>query len=288
MSVIGLLIVKNEAAVLQRCIDSWSKVCDHFFILDTGSDNCDYLYNLFPTKPFNYFRTSYEKFSFGQARNDCIEYAERVCGFLPETYYVMIDADDVLPAGFEFPELTKDAYAINYRTSPTTSHVHYRMWRAELGLRYVGAVHEYLNVSGRNCAVLPLEVIHDPLPNKGKDPKRNLNILMSERNSLRQLFYLGNELMDNGRYSEACIYWSHYVDRCRFEGFWDQELMCCMWRLARYTADKTKALEICAAGLALFPNCAELEAEVMYRQGALYLRHIPWYEHLFGERRFYV
>jgi glycosyltransferase involved in cell wall biosynthesis len=287
MRVVGLLIVKNEQGVLQRCLDSWSKVCDQFFILDTGSSNRDYLYDLRSSKPFNYYCTSYDNFHFDVARNDCIAYAEREGGVSEGTYFCMIDADDILPPDFKFPELTEDVYAINYRTSMFTTHVHYRIWRSDLRLRYKGAVHEHLVLSNNTSAILPLEVVHSPLPSKDKDPQRNLKILMANRNTTRELFYLGNELMDLGRFDEACIYWQHYINRAKFEPVWWEELQCCYWRLARYTQDKDECLKICEEGLKKFPACGELQAEVSYRYGAKYAPKIPWYEHLFGERQYY-
>jgi glycosyltransferase involved in cell wall biosynthesis len=291
MQVVGLLIVKNEEAVLQRCIDSWSKVCDSLFILDTGSSSKDYLNNLHSTKEIVVWDdgTENKPFNFSKARNNLIYLAEKYMGTV-KTYFIMIDADDILPNDFQLPFLTKDVYAFNYRTSLTTSHVTYRMWDKDCKLRYVGAVHEYLDFSTRphTSEILPLEIIHAPLPNKDKDPQRNLIILKSEMPTLRQLFYMGNELMDNGRFEEACIYWSHYIDRARFEPTWNQELMCCFWRLARYTLDYNKAIDICLEGLSKFPDCAELRAEVAYRNRQTFVPDIPWYEHLFGERRFYA
>jgi glycosyltransferase involved in cell wall biosynthesis len=287
--IIGLLIVKNEQAVLQRCIDHWSKVVDRFFILDTGSSSRDYLYLLKSSVPFNYYCTTYDKFHFDVARNDCIDYAMRE-GASDGDYFVFIDADDVLPEGFKFPELTKDVYAVNYRTSPTTSHIHHRIWRAGLKLRYKGAVHEFLDIKWDKHSVetLPLEVIHLPVVAQNKDPNRNLNILISNRNTMRELFYTGNELKDHGRFDEACIYWEHYINRAKFEATWHEELMCCYWRLARYTKDKDKALSICREGLSKFPNCAELHGEVAYRNGQKYVATIKWFNHLFGEKWFYV
>jgi glycosyltransferase involved in cell wall biosynthesis len=288
--IIGLLIVKNEQEVLQRCIDSFSPLCQEFYILDTGSTEVDYILNLKSEKPIFFIEESYEKFSFGQARNDLVGWAENKClyGGEPDTYFMMIDADDVLPIGFELPVLSKDVYGIWYRTGPQARHAHYRIWRPCLRLRYKGAVHEILHFPGQSHEMLNQEVIHDPLPSKCKDPQRNLNILLSEKNSLRHTFYLANELMDNGRYAEACIYWSHYIDRCRFESHWWEELMCCCWRLARYTSDKDQCLKVCEAGLAMFPYCAELMAEVAYRNGQSFSPQLLWYTHLFGEPRFYL
>jgi glycosyltransferase involved in cell wall biosynthesis len=283
----GLLIVKNEQDVLQRCIDHWSTVCDRFFILDTGSHNRDYLYNLRSSKPFNYYCTTYDKFHFDVARNDCIEYAEREGGTSDYNYFVMIDADDVLPPDFKFPELTADVYGLIYRTSMTTCHTTYRIWKSSLKLRYKGAVHEILQFDGRSTDKLNLEVIHAPLNSKIKDPRRNLNILMSERNTLRHLFYTANELMDLGRYDEACLYWEHYINRAKFESTWWEELMCSYWRLARYTKDLAKCRIICGEGLSKFPACAELQAELAYRSGFKYTPSIPYYEHLFGEKKYY-
>lgn len=286
MRIVGLLIVKNEQDVLQRCIDSFSNQCDQFFILDTGSDNRDYLYNLKPSKPFNYYCMQYESFKFDVARNDCIEYAEREGGVSEDTYFMMIDADDL--ACDPLPPLTKDAYALQYITSPTTSHHTWRIWRSTLRLRYVGAVHEYLNVSGCSSEILDVKVIHSPLPSKQKDPLRNYKLLKEEMPTMRQLFYMGNELMDLGRRQEACVYWKHYIDRAEYEYTWGQELMCAYWRLARYTIDNQEAIRICERGLNKFPDCGELKGEYCYRRNCPFVPTIQWYDHLFGERWAYV
>lgn len=282
----GLLIIKNEQDVLQRCIDSFSNQCDQFFILDTGSDSLDYLHNLKCSKPLRWKSISYDSFKFDVARNDCIEYAEHEGGVNDDLYFMMIDADDL--ACDSLPLLTKDAYALQYVTSPTTSHHTWRIWKSTLRLRYTGVVHEYLNVSGCNSEILDVKVIHAPLQSKQKDPERNYKLLKAEMPTMRQLFYMGNELMDLGKRDEACVYWRHYIDRAKFESTWNQELMCCYFRLARFTINNQEAFNIATEGLNKFPNCGELMGEIAYRSGKQFVKTIPWYDHLFGERWFYL
>jgi len=289
MKIYGLLIVKNEAEVLQRCIDSYSKALDGFYILDTGSADINYLKKINSEKNVATFFHDFENFQFDVARNELISKVENIVSLDDSTYFMMIDADD-LHDGSQLPLLTKDVYSVQYETSPRFLMKAFRLWKAKLKLRYQDAVHEYLKWdAGAEVGSLETKIYHKPLPTKVKDPERNYKLLRKEMPTLRQLFYMGNELMDLNRPKEAIIYWKHYIDRANFEGAkFADELMCCYWRLARYTNNKDDALDIAKEGLQKFPRCAELKGEISYRQGDEFIKDIEWFDHLFGERNFYL
>ena len=283
MKLIGTAICGNETQeVIQRAINNFKKICDKIYILDNYG-NCSFIKD----NKVIVINKKYEQFSFGQARQDCLDYIEKN---EPQCYCISYDIDDCLPDNFQLPELTKDCYSIKYKTSSSTSHIHYRIFKSHIGIKWSDCgVHEFLvfDRSIHSVEDLSCEVLHAPLSSKNKNPSRNYDILKREQNTLRQTFYMAQELCDLGRYQEGCIYYQHYINRCKYESHWFEELMCSYWKLARYTIDKNEALKIVEEGLSLFPNCGELYFEKAYREGTKPIM-IQWHEHLFGERDKYA
>ena len=77
----------------------------------------------------------------------------------------------------------------------------------------------------------------------------------------RTIFYIANEYADLRQYDKAIIYYQHYINRCKFEPHWQEELMCSIWRCARWMErlDRvTESTELAKYGLGINPGYAEL------------------------------
>jgi len=143
MQTIGLvMIVKDEAAVIERCLYSVLPYIDYWTIVDTGStDGTQEI-----TQKF--FRDAHIEgrlievpwTDFGTARSQALEYG-RASGC---DYSLMIDADDVLavPVGYNLPHLEFDCYYLNIR-HVTIQFPRVQLFKNSVNWYYKGVIHEY-------------------------------------------------------------------------------------------------------------------------------------------------
>ena len=139
-----------------------------------------------------------------------------------------LDADDVLSTEDQrkFLELKNSltpavsAVSMEYHLSfgpdgkPAHSLRRYRLVNRRCGFRWVGAVHEYLEVSG-HIIHSQVAVQHRPV-SRDRDPDRNLRIyenLLARGVEFtpRDLYYYANELLDHRRFAEAAEHYQRFL-----------------------------------------------------------------------------
>ena len=202
------MIVKDEEIVIERCIDSVKDVIDEIIIVDTGSTDSTI------EKAKKYSSKIY-KFKwiddFAVARNYAFDKATK-------DYIFWIDADDVLDAKSkeDFLKLkdklndnvdyvTMDyILSLDINNNPLYISKRNRLVKREKNFKWIGKVHEYLEVSGRGL-FSDISIRHLKIKNY---TNRNLLIYKKmiengEKLSTRDLYYYANELKDNGLYKEA-------------------------------------------------------------------------------------
>ncbi|MFC4777726.1 glycosyltransferase [Paenibacillus sp. GCM10023252] len=210
------MIVKNEEQVLARCLDSVHSVVDEIIIVDTGSTDRTIEIAKRYTQHVHHFKWIDD---FAAARNEAFSKATM-------SHILWLDADDVLlDADRKKLTLLKltlgehvDSVLMDYHLSAdengqvTTSLKRNRLVRSDRGFRWVGAVHEYLAVSGTSIdggiAVTHLREEHD------RD--RNIRIYeamlqQGQTLSVRDLYYYGNELLDHGHYERAIASYEQFL-----------------------------------------------------------------------------
>ncbi|POX49977.1 hypothetical protein C3488_16065 [Streptomyces sp. Ru72] len=134
------MIVKDEAPVIRRCLESVRSLIDTWVIVDTGSSDGtqDVIREVYSDVPGVLYERSWK--GFDGSRTEAIELA-RSSG----DYLLFMDADDVMEVepGFRMPELTHDGYSIAVHHGPV---IHWRPTLAATRLpwRYIGVLHEYL------------------------------------------------------------------------------------------------------------------------------------------------
>ena len=202
------MIVKNEENVIDRCLNSVKNVVDEIIIVDTGStDNT-------VAKAENLGAIVY-KFKwiddFAEARNYSFSKATK-------DYILWLDADDIL----EDDDVKKlEELKVNLDQSVDSVMMNYvlqvdkygnsiyslkrnRLVKRSRNFRWIGYVHEYLEVYG-NIIQSDINIVHK----KDKEyTSRNLEIYEKKISSgielsIRDILYYGNELYDNGRYDDA-------------------------------------------------------------------------------------
>lgn len=218
------LIVKDEEAVVGRILSDALTFCDEVVVADTGStDRTVEIARGLGAKVVDFPWVD----DFSAARNASFD----AC---TSDWIIWLDADDrVTPevagrlAAYKTSLLGPglDAVFLPYRyhfsedgSVCTYQFPRERILRRGAGLRWTEPVHEVISVPdpARAVSLTDVWVEHRPLPEaRAKKSGRNLRILeawVSNGNrSLRSLFYLGNELADNGRKQEALASWADFV-----------------------------------------------------------------------------
>lgn len=230
------MIVKNEAHVIQRCIDSLRSVIDAWVIVDTGSTDGtqDVIRRALSGVPGQLHERPWK--SFAHNRTEALQLARGVADYL-----LFMDADDALELepGFTLPELTHDAYEGRVEYGSLT---YYRVSLVDSRLpwRYVGALHEYLacdvGFSRARLDGLKTRIIgggaRSLLGQREKflrDAELLERELAREPGNTRNTFYLAQSYRDAGELERALAV---YERRATLGGF-DQEVYCALLEAAR-------------------------------------------------------
>jgi hypothetical protein len=134
------MIVRDEAHIIRRCLDSVKPYIDHWIICDTGSvdDTCVVARSELAEIPGKVLHHKWK--DFGYNRTLALHVAARTgCD-----YILVIDADEVLHIDDPtiLTTLTEDAYRVEMQF-PTVSYPRVNLMRSARNFRYVGVIHEY-------------------------------------------------------------------------------------------------------------------------------------------------
>lgn len=196
-----VMIVRDEARILERCLESADQVCDRAVILDTGST--DGTAELAEACGAVVHHAGWQ--GFGKARTEAVRIGFEESG---ADYLLMLDADMTLQVEdrFHVETLTAPAYYLGVEDGGEG----YRLpllLRNNRSWRFVGDTHEYLDYIGPD-RLDSLRVIHhcdgSRRPRKLIDDLALLEAAYArEPADPRTLFYLANTLRDLGRPQEA-------------------------------------------------------------------------------------
>ncbi len=229
------MILKNEEAVLQRCLDSIKDICDEIVIIDTGStDNTKEIARLYTDKVIDFEWID----DFSAARNFAFSHATM-------DYILWLDADDILLSKdlLKLRNLKRsldgsvDAYSMYYNIAfdedgnPTFSYRRNRLVKREKNFQWVGAVHEYLAVYG-NIVPTNIAITHQKeTKNSSILNDRNLKIYerrleKGEEFTPRDLFYYANELKDHSQFEKSILYYERFLGTKK--GWIEDEIRACI------------------------------------------------------------
>jgi hypothetical protein len=229
------MIVKNEAHVVRRCLDSVKPFIDTWVIVDTGSTDgtqgvieahLEGLPGELHERPWK---------DFGHNRTEALELAR------PKAEYTLLmDADEVLltPPGFAWPELTADAYRICHEVGDSgTSFFLIQLVRSCLPWRYVGVLHEFIECNRPHRT----ENLEGPVTKglfdsaRNRDPKRKYDqdaqvleaALRDEPENARYAFYLAQSYRDSGRLDDAIAAYERRIEM----GGWAEEVWYSLYQI---------------------------------------------------------
>ena len=219
------MIVKNEEALLARCLES-VKDADEIIICDTGSiDNTIEVAKKYTDKIYTDFTWND---SFCNARNHAKSKAT-------SDWILSIDADEVC---HNFSEVRKaieegkdciGVYLHSERGKATFRCP--RLFRNDKDIAWFGAIHNHIgvtpegdargmNVSGSGELIGNVEITYGYSLAHEKDADRTFRILQKEvqdPTKVREMFYLGRELLGRGKYLEAVEWFGKHVLATNFE-----------------------------------------------------------------------
>lgn len=211
------MIVKDEEDALPKCLTSVRDIVDEIIVVDTGSvDQTKSIAAKFTDKIYDFSWID----DFSAARNFAFSKATK-------DYILWLDADDTLEQKdqnlfFELKETIDseiDSVTMHYHLSfnsegkVTHSLRRNRLVRRDRQFKWIGAVHEYLEVSGN--------IFHSDIAITHKKEKahtdRNLLIYRSreekdEKFTPRDLYYFANELKDHCYYDKAIEKYEEFLN----------------------------------------------------------------------------
>lgn len=199
-----VMIVKNEAAVIRRCLDSVRPFIDHWVICDTGStdDTKGIIRQALKHIPGTCYEDDW--MDFGHNRSLSLQRAQGKADYL-----LLMNADEVLNVRDDFKAgLEGDGYFLRYDGDPEyylpliLSSAH--EWK------FLGVTHEHLqaNIKPQFRKISGVSVTHlfdggSRLNKFGRDIMLLTGRLKEEPNNARYVFYLAQSHKDVGDYGRA-------------------------------------------------------------------------------------
>ncbi|WP_195574229.1 glycosyltransferase [Paenibacillus sp. 1001270B_150601_E10] len=228
------MIVKNEEDTLPRCLSSVKDIVQEIIIVDTGSTDktkevaCTFTDHVVDFKWIH---------DFAAARNHAFSLAT-------QEYILWLDADDVfcekdrvrlkkllLNLDPIYDSVTMEYHlAFDEYGNVTSRNRRNRLVKRSNGFKWIGKVHEYLEVWGSifnsDVAVTHASVRHDH--------NRNISIYeealrSGESFTPRDLYYYANELKDHGQYHKAIEYYNQFLNT---EKGWIEDVLATCGKLA--------------------------------------------------------
>ncbi|MFC6038886.1 glycosyltransferase [Paenisporosarcina macmurdoensis] len=230
------MIVKNEEDVLYQCLNSIKEICDEMIIVDTGStDKTKEIAKQFTEKVIDFKWID----DFSAARNIAFGHATM-------DYILWLDADDILlikdQKKFKNLKTTLDssfdAYSMIYNVAfdefdnPTFSFRRNRLVKREKNFKWVGPVHEYLDVHGN---IFPADIVitHRKTDKKNQSIQSDRNLKIYEKRlekgeefTPRDLFYYANELKEHAQFQKSISFYENFL--ATKKGWIEDEIRACI------------------------------------------------------------
>jgi glycosyltransferase involved in cell wall biosynthesis len=233
------MIVKDEARIINRCLDSVRDLIDYWVICDTGSTDGtqELVRNALVTVPGELHNRPWV--NFGHNRSEVLELAQGKADYL-----LLLDADMTVSYNDDLGDLDADDYMLRVPGDPD-----YRLRCLINGkIRWfsVGATHEYTSTNEPvHTEELDSIIIHHHCDGSRRGDKfvNDLQLLSeahkNDPTNPRTKFYLANTLRDLGQSQIAAMY---YRERATMGG-WDQEVFYAMYEAGRLVEDPMMLFE---------------------------------------------
>lgn len=227
------MIVKNEAAVIERCLDSVRGLIDYWVVSDTGSTDGtqELVAQALGAVPGELHEDPWVDFGHNRSLN--LAHARGKADYL-----LLVDADMVVRRVGELPRLSADSHLL--RHSGDVEYRIKRLVRGDMPWHYVGSTHEYLACDqperAENLDALVIDHFADGGSRADKF-KRDARLLAAELrrdpNNSRAVFYLAQTRRDLGERAAAIAL---YERRAQMGG-WSEEVYFSLLQIGELKAD---------------------------------------------------
>jgi glycosyltransferase involved in cell wall biosynthesis len=227
------MIVRNEAPVIRRCLESVLAIIDYWVIVDTGSTDGtqEIVAECLRSVPGELIDRPWV--DFGYNRTEALGYA-RGHG----RYVLVIDADEVLDVSDQFDKdsLVADAYLVEARYGET-AYMRKQILRNDLPWRYEGVLHEHAiceqSQQEEDATGLKVLVRHDGARARDSQTYHRDAILLEtalldQPGNARYVFYLAQSYRDAGDFELAVRNYSRRVEM----GGWREEIWFSRYQIA--------------------------------------------------------
>ena len=226
------MIIKDEAGVIERCLESVRGVIDYWVICDTGStdDTQDLVRRALEGIPGELHQRPWV--DFGHNRSELMGLARSKADYL-----LLLDADMTVSYDrTRLHSLDADSYMLRHDEDP--EYWIKRLVRGDRRWWYVGATHEYIATDGADrVRSLRAIVIHHHADGGTRAEKleRDLRLLSEELarepDNARTAFYLAQTMSDLGRLEEAIELYRRRADM----GGWPEEVFYSLYQVGLLT-----------------------------------------------------
>lgn len=259
------MIVKNESAVIERCLKSILPLIDAWVVVDTGSTDATQaiVRNTLKDLPGKIVNDKWVNFSHN--RNTGLRHAAGMAD-----YIFIIDADEIMrfPEGFAWPAATADMSFIECEYGDV-KYMRAQLLRSSISWKYKGVVHEFAdshqphthgNISGIQC-------IPSPEGSRSQNPVKFQHdaLLLSESlaknpGNSRDVFYLAQSHRDFGDHANAIKYYKQRVDM----GGWTEEVWYSLYQIACLKHRQQEPWAVVQQAMLDAYNYAPHRAETLY------------------------
>ena len=273
------MIVKNEAHVIRRCLESVLPVIDHWIICDTGSTDGtqELIREIMKDIPGELHEKPWK--NFGHNRQEALSLSSGKAD-----YVLIIDADEWLEFtdGFDFSGLSHEAYHIS-KQQPGQQYAVCNIVKNDIGWHWVGVLHEYLENSQqmRFGTIEPEEALImvrqegarslDPDTYR-KDAKLLTQALKEEPGNTRYQFYLAQSWRDANEPGFAI---KNYQKRIALGG-WSEEVFYSHYQIALQKQKRGDAWYECLMQFLKAYEHTPVRAEPLYMIGMHYAETHQW------------
>ena len=271
------MIVKNEAHIIKRCLESILPYIDTWVISDTGSTDGTQALILDIMKDIPGELIEREWQNFGHNRDEVLQYSKGKAD-----YILNIDADEWLEceAGFDFNTLKEDSYYI-MKTQEDKRYWVRNIIKNDMGWKWTGVLHEYLSCENEKTygeienAIIQARQegarAHDPDTYR-RDAAILTKALVDEPDNTRYQFYLAQSWRDADEYDLAILHYNRRIEM----GGWEEEVFISKYQIARMMERLGKPWHECLLEYQEAWAHTPERAEPLYKIGSYYFEKRNW------------